>query len=199
MNLVIKAILLAVLLTPLAALHSAAATEAALKLLSPVDGMEITDVASFFRWSPMPDVSRFEIQIARDREFRDIYKTKLTLNKDFHKNLYFPKDILPVGTYFWRVRALGDGQPSPWSEVFSVKVNADHPITPEVVRKIEPETPLFLMHSRGCDPMRTSQHVKEIIPAGLENMIVVHDIALASGQVCERVKKYQELGVDFVI
>ena len=187
------------LLTPVAAQHGTAATSEAPTLLSPVNGMEITDVASFFRWSSTPDVTRFEIQIARDREFRDIYKTKQTLNKGFHKNLYFPKDILPVGTFFWRVRALGAGEPGSWSGVFRVRVNAEHPIAPEVARKIGPETPLFLMRSRTWDPLTHSEHVKEIIPPGLERVIIVDDLALASAKVFERAKKYQELGLDFVI
>jgi hypothetical protein len=191
--------LAAMLLAPPAALHSAAAIAAAPNLLSPVDGIEITDVASYFRWSPMPDVTHFEIQIARDREFRDICKTKQTLNKGYHKNLYFPKDILPVGAYFWRVRAMGNGRPGPWSEVFRVRANAEHPVAPDVVRKIGPETPLFLMRSRTWDPLKHSEHVKEIIPAGLDRVIIVDDLALASERVFERARKYQELGLDFVI
>ena len=199
MKQILLLVLTALLLTPVASMHSAVATAAAPELLSPADGMEITDVASSFRWSPIPDMTQFEIQIARDREFRDIYKTKQTLNKGYHKNLYFPKDILPVGAYFWRVRALGNGQRGPWSEVFSVRVNAEHPIAPDVVRKIGPETPLFLMRSRTWDPLKHSEHVKEIIPAGLERVVIVDDLVLASEKVLERAKKYQELGLDFVI
>ena len=41
--------------------------------------------------------------------------------------------------------------------------------------------------------------MKEIIPNGLEQVIIVDDLAMASEKVVERAKKYQELGVNFVI
>ncbi len=169
------------------------------RLLSPVSGMSLTDVATYFKWSPADGCSNFVIQIARDAAFRDIVKEKRTLNKGYHKNLYFPKDVLPPGRYFWRVRAVRGGQEGVWSEAWTVHVNNDHPVLPEVVRKIGPETPLFLMRSRVWDPVKSAGHVKEIIPAGLERVIIVDDLALAGERVLERAQKYQELGLDFVI
>jgi hypothetical protein len=41
--------------------------------------------------------------------------------------------------------------------------------------------------------------VKEIIPAGFEQVIVVDDLAMASEKVFARAKAYQALGVDFVV
>lgn len=80
-----------------------------------------------------------------------------------------------------------------------MNVNADHPVLPEVVRKISPESPLFLMRSRTWDPIKYPGNVRGIIPSGLERVIIVDDLDLASEKVIERAKKYQELGVDFVV
>jgi hypothetical protein len=169
------------------------------RLLSPPDGMEMTDAASYFQWAPISGCTNFEIQVARDQAFADIVRTKRTVNGGYHRNLYFPKDVLPAGAFTWRVRAIAGGGTSAWSEVRSVIVNTDHPVRPEVVRKIGPESPVFLMRSRSWDPIQDASHVKDIIPAGLERVIVVDDIALAGEKVFERARKWQELGLDFVL
>ena len=168
-------------------------------VLSPANGMSMTDVATYFKWSPVPGCSNFVIQIARDAAFQDLVKERRTVNKGYHKNLYFPKDVLPPGRYFWRVRAVNGPDEGPWSTPYAVSVNADHPILPDVVRKIGPEAPLFLMRSRAWDPVKSSGSLKAIIPAGLERVIIVDDLAMAGEKVFERATKYQELGVDFVI
>ena len=180
-------------------LENARADSAAPTLLSPVNGMEMTDVATYFQWRPVQGCTNFEVQIASDAGFTTIFKQKRTQNKGYHKNLYFPKDPLPAGHYFWRVRALQGTNTGAWSSTSSVNVNADHPVLPEVVRKISPESPLFLMRSRTWDPIKYPGNVRGIIPSGLEQVIIVDDLALASEKVIERAKKYQELGVDFVV
>ncbi len=172
---------------------------AAPRLLSPVHGMAMTDVASYFQWRPLAGCSNFVIQVARDAAFKDVVTERRTVNKGFHKNLYFPKDPLPAGHYFWRVRALRGTNEGPWSAVSAVTVNADHPVLPDVIRTIGPEHPLFLMRSRTWDPLKYPDNAKGIIPAGLERVIIVDDLAMASEKVFERARKYQELGVDFVI
>lgn len=194
------------LLAPLAALHAAdskpaakSADTATPRLLSPMDRMEMTDVATYFQWAPVEGCTSFDIQIASDAAFNNVFKEKHTVNKGFHRNCYRPKNILAAGTYFWRVRTVMGDKTGPWSTPASVKVNDLHPIQPEVVRKIGPQTPLFLMRSRTWDPIKNSSHVKEIIPAGLERVIIVDDLAMASERVVERAKRYQELGLDFVI
>lgn len=169
------------------------------QLLSPPDGMEITDVATYFQWLPVAGVTNFEFEVARDRDFHNVVNTKKTTNTGYHKNLYFPKDVLPAGNFFWRVRSFRNGQNSPWSKVRSFSVNTRHPVLPQVVRKIDPEHPLFLMRNRAWDPTKYSEHVQDIIPPGLEHIIAVDDIALAGPSVFERAMKYQELGVDFVV
>ena len=169
------------------------------KPLWPANNSEITDVASFFRWSPVKDANNFKLQIARDENFSDLYKEKVTKNARYHENCYFPKDILPKGKYFWRVRAMVGGSEGPWSETFRVNLNDSHPIEPNMVRTITPGSPVFMMRNRAWDPRAYGQNVEQIIPPGLERVIVVDDIALAGPDAVGRAKKYQELGVDFVV
>lgn len=180
------------------AAHADAAPEAP-RLRSPVRGMTLTDVASFFNWSPVAGCSNFVIQVARDPAFRDLVIDKPTLNKGYHKNLYFPKDLLTPGAYFWRVRARNGADEGPWSEAWPFRVSGERPVRPQTVRTIGPETPLFLMRSRAWDPVKSSGHVRAIIPPGLERVIVVDDLAMAGEKVLERARRYQELDVDFVI
>ena len=190
--------LLAVALS-LAAFRAEAGAADSPRLLSPPDGMDLTDVATYFRWVPVGACTNYEIQIAHDRDFKDPVRSRQTRNKGFHQNCWFPREVLPAGAYAWRVRALRGTEALPWSGAFAFTVNTNRAVTPEVVRAIGPEHPLFLMRSRTWDPLLHAEHVKEIIPAGLEHVIVVDDIALASEKVLERAARYQQLGVDFVI
>lgn len=188
-----------ILLTALVLLAPAGKAQQVPHLLSPPDGMGITDVATYFQWFPVEGVTEFEIQVARDADFSDVVKSVIKRNTRYHNNLYFPKDILPAGRFFWRVRSVHREDKSAWSEPRTFSVNANHSVMPDVLRKVDAEHPLFLMRNRAWDPTKNADQVKDIIPAGMERFIVVDDIALARTDVFERAKKYQELGVDFVI
>lgn len=169
------------------------------RLISPPDKMEITDVATYFQWVGIPGCTNFEIQIATDSGFQKIYKQKQTVNKGYHKNLYFPKDLLPVGDYFWRVRGVLKNAAGPWSAARRLKVNAEHPVAAETVRTISAAAPIFMMRNRAWDPFKNPKQAAELIPPGLEQVIVVDDGKLATENVFERAKQYEALGVDFVI
>ena len=169
-------------------------------LLSPRNGMEITDVASYFEWLPSEGFTSYEIQIAKDKEFKRLQLSKRTKDKGYHKHLYFPKDILPAGEFWWRVRTMADDDTvGVWSEIYRVKVNAAHPVAKTLVRPISSEQPVFLMRNRAWNPLANSENVAATFPAGLDKVLVVDDLALAGPRVFERAKKYQELGLDFVI
>ena len=171
-------------------------------LLCPSDGMSMTDVASFFRWTPISNCEDYEIQIARDAGFQDIYKDKRTKNVRYHEDCYFPKDILPVGAYWWRVRALVADREGPWSQVFRVTVNADHRPARQVVREIDPDRPVFLMRNREWDPRAVDpENVRRILPTNLAGVIVPDDISLwqGTGEAIAKARKYNDLGIDFVI
>ena len=61
------------LLAPLAVLHAADGTLEAPKLIWPANAAEITDVASFFGWSPVTACTNYEIQVALDDAFHNIF------------------------------------------------------------------------------------------------------------------------------
>jgi hypothetical protein len=169
-------------------------------LLSPRDGMEITDVASYFAWLPTPGVSSYDIQLAMDQDFTRVYVAKRTKDKGYHKHLYFPKDLLPAGAYWWRVRAVrDDGGEGPWSAVARVQVNAVHSVAKTLLRPISPEQPLFLMRNRAWNPLTDSTNVDATFPDGLKRVLVVDDLAMAGSGVFARAQKYQDLGLDFVV
>jgi hypothetical protein len=115
-------------------------------LVSPVRDAHLTDVAAFFAWKPVHGADRYEVALSQRRDFRDAVQQSVpALKADLA--VCFPKDPLPVGTWLWRVRALGaDGCTGEWSETRSLTIDASHPKTP-LVRPISPDMPLFVFHS----------------------------------------------------
>jgi hypothetical protein len=167
-------------------------------LLAPRDGMEITDVATYFQWSPVSGCSNFVVQVAKDSTFAELVINKQTRNKGYHKNLYFPKNTLPAGRYHWRVRP--DLGKETWSPAFSFTVNEDHPIRPPV-REISPARPIFMMRNRAWDPVKYAANVDTLIPTALRSVIINDDLVLsrANDEALARASKYEELGLDFVV
>ena len=168
-------------------------------LLAPVNDMEITNVSSYFQWQGIKGSKSYEIHISTDPEFKTIYIEKKTINEGYHKHLYFPRELLPIGKYWWRVRVITGESHSEWSTIFHFKVNNDLKVMDKTVRVISPEKPLFLMRNRAWNPLMHSQDVNSIIPKGLEQTIIIDDTALSGSQAIKRAQKYQELGLDFVI
>lgn len=171
------------------------------QLLAPRNKMELTDVATCFQWAPVEGYHSYEIQIAHDAEFKQIYKTRQTKDVRYHEHSYFPKDIPPPGRYFWRVRTVAEGQEGIWSAVFSVNINADHEPSKDVILPIGPENPVFLMRNRAWNPLKGTENLREIIPAGCERVIVPDDIVIgrATEEAFARARKYDEMGVNFVV
>jgi hypothetical protein len=167
-------------------------------LLAPRDGMEITDVATYFQWSPVTGCSNFVVQVAKDPVFAELVINKQTRNNGYHKNLYFPKNTLPAGRYHWRVRP--DLGKETWSPVFSFTVNEDHPIRPPV-RKISFAQPIFMMRNRAWDPVKYATNVDTLIPTALRSVIITDDLVLsrANDEALARASKYEEFGLDFVV
>jgi hypothetical protein len=164
--------------------------------------MEITDVASYFRWEPVKNCSNYEIQIARDPRFVNIYKDKLTTDVRYHEDNYFPRDILPVGVFYWRVRAVINGVSGDWSDTWIVKVNSVHSLAKTLVRPITTESPVFLMRNRAFDPRTVpEENIRTILPETMARIIVPDDITLWTGtdEAIEKARRYDQLGIDFAI
>jgi hypothetical protein len=166
---------------------------------SPIAGMTITDVATAFAWSAVDQAKAYDIQVAKDEAFHDLVIDKRTPSIGYHRACYRPKDLLPAGSFRWRVRAVVDGATGPWSTPLAVAVTDRQQPPAEPVRSISAAHPLFLMRSRVWDPLAHAEHVDEIIPRPVRGVIVVDDLAMASTRVLERAARYEELGLDFVI
>ena len=185
----------------LARLLASAGEGPAPTLLSPRDGMTITDIAAYFQWEAVTNCTAYDIQIARDAAFLDLYLERRTRDVRYHGHRYFPREVPPPGRYHWRVRPVVDGQPGRWSDGFRVDIRADHPVAAQPVRPISAERPIFLMRNRAWDPTRGAGHLREIIPPGLEGVVVPDDIFIGRGtdEALARARKYDQLGVDFVV
>jgi hypothetical protein len=58
-------------------------------------------------WQKTSFTKTYEIQVARDRGFRDVLVSNRTVEN------FFVIETPPQGTYFWRVRSVADGVASP--------------------------------------------------------------------------------------
>ena len=171
------------------------------QLLAPCDGMEITDIASYFQWTAVPGCDQYEIQISSDPEFKELVKTRLTKDVQFHKHNYFPKDILKIGDYYWRVRAASRAGDALWSPAFRFKVNEKHSILKDLVVPLGPKNPLFVIRNYQWDPVKFPANAPEIIPIGYERTIIVDDVLIGKGtsEALERARKFEEMGINFVV
>jgi hypothetical protein len=171
------------------------------QLLCPANGMKMTDVATYFRWVPVQDCQDYDIQIARDAYFNAIYKEKQTRNVTYHEDSYFPKNALPAGNYWWRVRGIVQGQKGPWSKSFSLNVNDDHSLAGEVIRPLGPDRPIFLMRVRDTDVPKFGDNLKKLFPIGSAQVVVPDDINIWEGsdKALTTARKYEDMGVDFVV
>lgn len=113
---------------------------------TPADGMQLTDLATFFRWKQVKGALDYELQLAREESFAS--PTTLPVRSEVEWPYFMPADkkLPEPGKWFWRVRAVEEGNPGQWSVVRSFEVNNDHVAKP-VKTKISPEHPLFTMES----------------------------------------------------
>ncbi|MCX6962624.1 MAG: hypothetical protein NTZ08_09275 [Verrucomicrobia bacterium] len=113
----------------------------------PADGLNMTDIATFFHWFQVPGAIDYEIQLARSPEFEN--PTSLNVRSEVDMPYYMPKESeLPApGEWFWRVRALEEGRAGEWSTTRRFTSNKELPKRP-LVFKPTPENPLFTFE--GC-------------------------------------------------
>ncbi len=135
----------------------------------PADGLNLTDIATFFRWFQVPGAIDYQIQLARTPEFEN--PTDLTVRSEVSMPYYMPKDSeLPAtGTWFWRVRAMEEGRPGQWSATRRFTTTNDISKAP-VVYKPTPENPLFTIEGNRVPDW---SRFKNTIPSDiLENVAV---------------------------
>jgi hypothetical protein len=112
------------------------------QLLAPNNGCVGCKVKpASFSWSPWKEATKYQIDIAKDPEFKQVLVTSTTTTSGYEYN-----GTLDYATnYFWRVKALaikGQSIPSDWSATFSFQTEPA-PATP-VGGPEEPATPLWV-------------------------------------------------------
>ena len=112
------------------------------QLLSPSNGCSGCRVKpASFSWSPWKGATRYQFDLARDSEFKELVVTATTTTTGYEHT-----GALDYGAnYFWRVKALevnGQEIPSDWSATFSFQTEPAP--TPEKPAAGETATPLWV-------------------------------------------------------
>ena len=111
------------------------------QLLSPNnDGMGIATKPTQFSWSPWQDATKYELDLAKDSEFKQMVTTANTTTTAYS----YPNALDYNAVYFWRVKALqvnGQNIPSDWSATFSFTTEKVPVIPPPPV---EPAVPAWV-------------------------------------------------------
>jgi hypothetical protein len=63
------------------------------RLLLPAEKREMTEVASYFRWTPIKNCDGYEIQSRCDAQFCQMLNRKVSKNVRDHEDGYFPREI----------------------------------------------------------------------------------------------------------
>lgn len=115
------------------------------ELVSPVAGMETTDIAASFCWREVAQADRYELQFAREPGLADTQAATVAKERAFV--WFFPKELPTPGVWYWRVRSVSDDSGAGvWSDVRSVIVNADH-TRRALIRPVSPDRPLFTLEA----------------------------------------------------
>lgn len=135
----------------------------AVHLLSPLPGVEITDISAHFNWRQIPGVIDYELQIAPTRGFTEplVISVKMNYPRPYH---FLTEKVLSAKRWFWRVRALAfdDARtPGPWSEVRDFTVDKDHTVSNRPIREVSPRKPLLLMEAGWLDGPEYVKHLSE--------------------------------------
>jgi hypothetical protein len=112
------------------------------QLLSPTNGCAACKVKpASFSWSPWKDATKYQFDLSRDSEFKQLTVTATTTTTGYEY-----KGTLDYSTnYFWRVKALevnGQNIPSDWSATFSFQTEPAP--AAEKPAPAEPATPLWV-------------------------------------------------------
>lgn len=155
-----------------AAINSAAVAELpakAPKLLSPEPDSEITDLATMFRWTGLPLVIDYELQLSRSDDFKAA--RTFAVRKSYGYPCFLPADneLPEPGTWFWRVRGQKNGQPGQWSEPRKMIVNNEHGRKP-LKRSLTAANPLFTLEATKVKDYR---NFKPAIPEDLNKNLAI--------------------------
>ncbi|MCX6962622.1 MAG: DUF4962 domain-containing protein [Verrucomicrobia bacterium] len=140
------------------------------ELGSPSDGLNLTDIATFFRWRQLKGALDYEIQLSTDESFTN--PKILKVRSEVEWPYYMPTDSeLPApGKWFWRIRGLEEDIPGQWSAVRSFTINNDITKKP-VTFTISSQKPLFTIEAYMVKDLSL---FKETIPPDLKPSVAIN-------------------------
>ncbi|MFC2113023.1 glycoside hydrolase family 98 domain-containing protein [Bacteroidota bacterium] len=114
-------------------------------LISPLDGVSLTDIAAFYLWNEVKGCGEYEIDISETPGFESPIRHKVILTNP--RPYFYPRELLSPGSYYWRVRALQydrNSTPGVWSEIRHFDLNNEHTVQNPIIN-ISSEAPLITM------------------------------------------------------
>ena len=122
-------------------------------VLSPLPEASFTDIATMFRWIPLPMVVDYDIQWSRSEDFAEPEQVRVRQSQETPWYLP-PDDALPApGTWYWRMRGGKGDVLGAWSPVRRFTVNDDHSTKPPK-RPITARSPLFTLEASKVTDFR---------------------------------------------
>ncbi len=98
----------------------------------PKDGASEVNLRPVFRWSSIDGADSYELLVATDADFKNKVVSK-TGNQALTTNTWeCDTDLSPGTTYFWKVRAKGQGSYSDWSDAYTFTTASTSPATSPV-------------------------------------------------------------------
>jgi len=100
-------------------------------LINPKNNELISTFLPIFNWSNVDDAVSYDLEIALDSNFKNIYKSRYQITSNTYT---FPgEEFKELTTYYWRVRAQNQDGRSLWSETFKFYTKEAPPSVPELI------------------------------------------------------------------
>ena len=112
-----------------------------MRIITPVDGQKLTDIALHFVWEPDEKADDYRIEFSEDAAFGKPKTIRVPRNKGCEVDYYLPQtdeELIPAGD--WYVRIVSDKGEK--SDTIRLYINEEHTKAP-VKTEISPEHPYF--------------------------------------------------------
>jgi|GEM_PF-4045762 len=146
-------------------------------LLSPLYGENTNDNTPTFTWENLAPADNFELQVDNDADF----SPPLIIFESVSFTSYTPSSPLQDDLYHWRVRQWRTGENSPWSQVWTFRVDTLKPAPPVLVSPLPGEnendsTPLLVWQAPPENSLPLTYRVQiSTTPTFLSGTILVDD------------------------
>lgn len=152
-------------------------------LQNPADDSETEDSEIILRWLPLADAEQYEVEIAFDSEFTDLYDEQVLTGRTL--NLV---ELAEGETYYWRVRAANGHGTGDWSHIRTFNTG----ITTSVTGRNSELPDEYHLYQNYPNPFNPTTQIQYNIPeAGQVKLFVYNSLGK---EVAELVNKRQSRG-----